>query len=256
MPTKIPYCDETWNLTAGCTKCSPGCLNCWGEKTAHRLKHICLATNRNPQYLGKTDGDGHWTGSVEWCDWLLNQPLHWKKPCRIFVCSMSDLFHPKVPFEFIFKVLRIIEKCPQHTFQILTKRPNVAYDFFGGTSGAGLSAPSLPNFHLGVSISTQAELCKAKVLADIPAAVRYISFEPLLEDIHIGSGSIEKMDWVIFGCESGSNRRECKNEWIGGLVKHFRYFSKPVFVKQLSIHGKVSRDPKEWPKDLQVQEYP
>lgn len=283
MGTKISWTDETWNPVVGCTKCSPGCKNCYAERMAHRLKCICVATNNNPQYLGKTDEDSHWTGEVECCDWLLEQPLHWRNPRKIFVCSMGDLFHEKVPSEFITNVLRVTEKCPQHTFQILTKRVQVAYDFFGGISGFGLSAPPLPNLHLGVSISTQKEADeKIPILLQILAAVRWLSIEPMLEYIYIPNDILFQLDWIVLGCESGPGRRPCSIGDMRDMVHDFTMAGVAVLVKQVpmpyckkefrgkwaqmpsyeeldgmnSIKNYVSHDPKEWPQDLRIQQCP
>jgi len=181
--TKIEWADKVWNPIAGCTKCSPGCLNCYAERMAHRLKHICLATNNNPQYLGKTDDDGHWTGEVECCDWILDQPLHWRKPKRIFVCSMSDLFHKKVPFGFINKVINRIYDCPQHTFLILTKRANRMLEYYNQVLKGYLQRE---NIQFNLSISTQAEADKnIPILLQIPAAIRGLSIEPMLGPIDL-----------------------------------------------------------------------
>ena len=121
--TKIPYCDETWNVTAGCTKCSPGCENCWAEKWAYRLG--CMGQ----PFYDMVQDEGRWNGIIELNKFILDQPLHWRKPRRIFVCSMSDLFHPEVPFEFIDKVFIQLYRLRRHTFLILTKRPDRMLDY-------------------------------------------------------------------------------------------------------------------------------
>jgi protein gp37 len=215
MPTKIEWTDESWNPVVGCSKVSEGCLNCYAEKMAHRLACICVANGRNPQYLGVTNDDGKWNGKIECCDWLLEQPLHWRNPRRIFVCSMGDLFHPAVPFEFIDKVMAVIALCPQHTFQILTKHENemVEYyeqkpkgniniaiingmEYFIGKekkyAGKGLTKHfqnrntiwPLPNLHLGVSVENPKHLDRIEKLVKIPAAKYIVSFEPLLSNIY------------------------------------------------------------------------
>lgn len=219
MPTKISWTDETWNVVAGCTKCSPGCKNCYAERMAHRLKSM---GNDNPQYLGKTDAYGKWTGEVECCDWLLDKPLHWKKPRRIFVVSMGDLFHEAVPFEFIDKVWWTMSVSRQHTFQVLTKRPKRYLEYWQHRLEKGFTDGNRENIWAGVSISTQAEADeKIPILLQIPAAVRFVSLEPLLEEIRLVYRSENnKMyvrwsaddnqfkpfdgfpDWGIIGCES------------------------------------------------------
>lgn len=276
MPSKIEWTDETWNPIAGCTKCSQGCLNCYAERMARRLRAICKSRmdGRNQQYLGKIDDNGKWTGQVECCDWLLDIPLYWRKPRRIFICSMSDLFHPKVPFEFIEKVLRIIEQCPQHTFLILTKRPEVAFDFYGGKSGAGLSAPPLPNVHFGVSISNPDELWKVDELKKIPAVVRWLSIEPMLAGIEftydrlfcdrdpeegspvacvpcrcgkhwengfISGTTLNCIDWVVCGGESGPGARPMHPDWPRGLRDQCVAAGVPYYFKQWGEYLHVSQ---------------
>ena len=265
--TKIEWADKVWNSVIGCTKCSPGCLNCYAERFAYRL--ACMGQKKYQKVIS-TDG-GVWNSEMFCDETVLNQPLDWHKPRRIFVCSMSDLFHPKVPFEFICKVMRVVEKCSQHTFLILTKRPQIAYDFFGGTSGAGLSAPPLPNLHLGVSISNQAEADeKIPILLQIPSAVRWLSIEPMLGPIDFVNGIKEPdgsdwwngflmdtnegiashLHWVVVGCESGPKRRPCKTEWIYSVIKQCRSAGIPCFVKQIDITGKVVKMPKGFPQEL------
>lgn len=226
MPSKIEWTDEVWNPIVGCTKCSPGCLNCYAERFACRLAY--MGQEKYQKVTGYINEWTHWLGNV-YCDKLvLDQPLHWKKPRRIFVCSMSDLFHPKVPFEYIIKVLRIIEQCPQHIFLILTKRPEIAFDFYGGTSGFGLSPPPLLNVHLGVSISNPNEMWKATELSRIPAAVRWISFEPLLADV----GEIPLIDGVVVGGESGSGARPMHPDWPRNIRDQCIAEGIPFFFKQ------------------------
>lgn len=252
--TKIEWADKVWNPIAGCTKCSPGCENCYAERMAKRLYWMGMEEPATrPEYMKFKEGwkDGH----IELCEHRLDQPLHWRKPSRIFVCSMSDLFHPKVPWAFQSKVMDIIQQCPQHTFLILTKRPKIANLFFGGTSGLGLSAPPLPNLHLGVSISTQAEADeKIPILLQIPAAVRFLSIEPMLEEIYIERvGQFcegYELDWVIVGCESGPKRRPCNTEWVRSIVEQCKMASVPVFVKQVNVQRKVIKMPQAWPQEL------
>ena len=276
MPTKIEWTDETWNPVVGCTKVSEGCQNCYAERMMYR--QVCMGAARhekNPDsnedtweaYSSVMDEDTHkWNGSVALRPEILDQPLHWHNPRQIFVCSMSDLFHESVPFEFIEKVLRVIEQCEQHTFQILTKRPEIAYDFFGGTSGAGLSAPPLKNVWLGVTCENQK--CadeRIPILLQIPAAHRFVSLEPLLGEVDLNKRELickiwrkgltigTYLDWVIIGCESGPKRRPCKLEWVRNIAQQGKAAGVPVFVKQLNINGKVSHDPSEWPEDLRIR---
>ena len=286
MPiTKIPYVDVSWNITAGCTKCSPGCLNCWAEKWAHRLG--CMG---QPFYDTVQD-EGRWNGIIELNKFILDKPFDWKNPRRIFVCSMSDLFHPEVPFDYIDKVMFTIYKSYKmgHTFLILTKRAKCMLKYFSGNVDGRIlelfrltdsqytsehrltnSVNMLPRVQLGVSISNQEEMWKAKELSRIPAAVRWISFEPLLEDVReIPLTSLREddtdleefgqhIDWVVVGCESlGQKAGRFQDGFIEAarsLVGQCQAANVPVYIKQVPINGKVSRNMAEWPKDLRVQQ--
>ncbi len=272
--SKIDWCDATWNPIAGCSKCSPGCLNCYAERFAWRLYHHSI-------YYDKVVNVGGWTGEITCLEHRLNLPLHWHQPRRIFVCSMSDLFHPKVPFEFITCVHDRIDICQQHTFLILTKRIERAKEYY--LEYLGGKVPE--NVHLGVSISSPDELWKVDELKKIPAAVRWLSLEPLLagieftydrlycdrdpeedspvacvpclcgkhwENAPISGTTLNCIEWVVVGCESGPHRRPFSLTWVESIVKQCKVAGVPVFVKQIiGNFGKVVKMPKGWP-----QEYP
>lgn len=261
--SKIEWTNATWNPIAGCTKCSPGCLNCYAERMAWRLQNIGIYPYHQHPDLEPITKRG-WTGIITCNDKSLDQPLHWRKPRLIFVCSMSDLFHPKVPFKFITHINDRIDVCQQHTFQILTKRIERAKEYYLQELGGRIPE----NIHLNVSISTQAEADeKIPILLQIPAAVRGLSIEPMLEgiDLHIldsrkdilwrrtHGGSYERqfLHWVIVGCESGPKRRPCKIEWVQSIVDQCKASNVPCFVKQINVNGKVVKMPKVYP-----QEYP
>lgn len=282
MPTKIEWADERWNPVAGCSKCSPGCLNCYAERMAHRLASM---GNDNPQYLGKTDAKGKWMGKVECCPWILDRPLHWRKPRRIFVCSMCDLFHEKVPFEFIDRVCAVAALCPEHTFLMLTKRTERALEYYlsrypmdnsyrvdrmpqwyhvvtdwldqGEPGYLGKTWEScqraaektdylqpLPNLWLGVSVCIPEEKPKIDTLREIPAAVKFVSFEPLLRDM--GELDLTGIDWVIVGGESGPGARPMHPDWArsirdqcaaAGGAFFFKQWGKFVVPDQTMYHG-------------------
>ena len=136
MSTKIAWTDESWNVVVGCTKVSAGCLNCYAERMAHRVRGMMYiqSSDKSMETWAKYDEvltmSGKWNGHAYCDESALEKPLHWKKPRMIFVCSMGDLFHPSVPFEFIDKVMAVIALCPQHTFQVLTKRPERMLEYF------------------------------------------------------------------------------------------------------------------------------
>jgi protein gp37 len=219
-----------------------------------------------------------WTGKVRCFPDRLDLPLHWKKPRRIFVDSMSDLFHPEVPDEFILRVFDTIRKCkterPGHVFLVLTKRPERMRDFcawlrFDGYQEMG--APTLAeradskgywlmqgltNLWLGVSIENQETADeRIAILLDTPAAHRFVSAEPLLGPVDLqyaafnGADSLQKMaglDWVIVGGESGPRARPCDLEWIRSIVRQCRAAVVPIFTKQLGSY--VQREEMKCPE--------
>ena len=259
MPTKIQWAQESWNPISGCTKVSPGCKNCYAERMAKRL-------------AGRFGYPADEPFRVTLHPDRLEQPLRWKKPRRVFVCSMSDFFHPLVPLEFQAKVFRIVEQCPQHTFLFLTKRTE-QLDLFNRVCGW----PDLPNAWLGVTAENQEQADKRiPMLLQVPAAVRFVSCEPLLGPISISrylpyltdSGALDPntgsgidvmypgLSWAIVGSESGPHRRFMALDWARMLAAQCATANVPVFIKQLPINGKVSHEPNEWPEDLRVREYP
>lgn len=249
--SKIPWTDCVWNPTIGCDPKGAGCVHCYAEKL-HNQRHEAWK-NGTPRWLNAPKQYHKPFSEIQLLEDRLDWPLHWRKPRNIFVDSMSDLFHPEVPFEFIDKVYDTIQKCPQHTFQILTKRIDRAWDFYAGESGAGLEAPPLPNVHILASASTQAELSAAEeYLWQIPAVVRGFCLEPLLGPIH----ELPPFEWYIIGYESGPNRRPCKIEWVQSMARQCRDANVPLFVKQLDIGGKVVTDPSRFPADFRIREYP
>jgi len=253
MSTKIAWCEETWNPICGCTKCSPGCLNCYAERMAKRLKGMGIS-----QYQDVVDKNG-WTGEVSLVEKALDIPLHWKKPRVIFPVSMGDLFHPSVPFEFVDKMFnRMICKATQHKYLVLTKRPERMAEYIEHVrvihkvAWSGLYEFPLPNVYLGTTICNQAEKPKRDILVQIPAAHRWLSIEPLLEDL--GELNLEGIDHVVVGCESGPNRRPCKRDWMISLAEQCKAAGVKLYVKQVNIKGKVSHDPDKFPEQLQVRE--
>ena len=263
MSTNISWTDETWTVTTGCKPLSAGCAQCYAATMTRRL-----AAMRLPEYQGLLGKSGHFNDQVRCLPRNLDKPLHWRKPRRVFVDSMSDLFHPDVPFSFIDRVFSCMAACRRHTFQVLTKRPERMADYLatGKTNvlinGGGFP---LPNLWIGSSVENQAVADERILqLLQCPAAVRFLSCEPLLGAVTIpgplgnlfGDFRRSTVDWVIVGCESGPRRRPCDPAWIRSIVDQCAAADVPCFVKQMSINGKVSRDPAEWPKWAQVQEFP
>lgn len=282
MPTKIPYCDEVLEVTGGCTKCSSGCQNCWAIKEVWRMAHNPLLGDKWKGLVEKTESGLNWTGKIKLFEDALQIPLKRKKPTMYFIDSKADLFHESVPFEFVDEVMAIIEKCPQHTFQVLTKRPERMAGYIDELTQDTQSRTNIFNFDavevdelwplknlwLGVSVENQKWLDRYYdfVSYGIPAAKIFVSFEPLLSSVetHFGTTLLRKPDWVIIGCESlpgGRAGRFCEDEdkwWQAArdIKDQVVASGGRFFMKQGPINGKVEHDINKFPKDLQLREYP
>jgi len=221
--SEIEWTDVTWNPVAGCTIASSGCTNCYAMRMAARLQAM-----GHDKYWGTTRKSGGryvWTGRVNVDHSSLSAPLEWRRPKRIFVNSMSDLFHHKVPDNFIEKVWGVMEECPQHHFQILTKRPDrMAAMFDHGRLTV------LPNAWLGTSIENAEVIERAQDLARIVGATLFISFEPLIG--RIADIDLRKIHWAIIGGESGPRARPMDPEWVDHLHEICRRDDVAFFFKQ------------------------
>ena len=268
---------KTWNPTTGCDRISPGCDNCYALTMAKRLKGMELARGAtNPKY--QNDGDPRTSGpgfGITGHPDTLAEPLRWKKPRRVFVNSMSDLFHARVTTELITSVWKTMAATPQHTYQVLTKRASRLAPVLAKVHAElGLTEP-LPNVWLGVSVESQ-KYANLRIpgLLRASAAVRFLSCEPLLgpvdltripfqgdvryvvdalrgryglrepkEHFMFGMASLGPIDWVIVGGESGPGARVMETEWAANLVQQCQGARRAVFVKQL---GSV------WARDIFV----
>ncbi len=280
--SSIEWTDVTWNCITGCTRVSDGCARCYAEQlSATRLAE-------SPKYLGVAEMRGteaRWTGLVRCHPEVLEAPLRWRKPRMIFVNSMSDTFHPDVKIAFIKKLWRTMALSPRHTFQVLTKRPMrmahvlevIGSDWMALTYDGGAEFPEwpLPNVWLGTSVEDQQRADeRIPQLLRCPAAVRFLSCEPLLSGMDVDSGKTGGIDWVIVGGESGRDHRPMRLEWAEGIVRQCRDAGVPCFVKQLGsswfqdlqhpghsirVHPSKSAkggDMSEWPAVLRVREWP
>lgn len=202
---------------------SPGCTNCYAMRMAARLQAMGLE-----RYQGTTrrSGSRHvWSGKIVLDKDALDIPLNWRKPRHIFVNSMSDLFHEGVPETFIRDVWSAMEAANQHTYQILTKRPDRMLDILGKAAFR-----KLPNVWLGTSVENEAATPRIDILRKIPAAIRFVSFEPLIGGI--GKPSMKGIHWAIVGGESGPNARPMDRQWVGEILQICRRQDVAFFFKQ------------------------
>lgn len=213
--TKIEWTDKTWNPITGCSKKSTGCLHCYAEVMARRLKAMGQEKYAN----------GFTVTLHERC---LNEPLTWRGNHNIFVCSMSDIFHENVPFGFIDKMFDVIKSTPQHRYQILTKRAERMAEYF--------ETRSVPNnVWLGVTVEAQSSRFRIDYLRNLPASVKFLSCEPLVEDL--GELDLNGIDWVIVGGESGPQARPMKEEWALNIMRQVEAQGERFFFKQWGTWG-------------------
>ena len=307
-PTKIPYCDFTWNPGCGCSGELSCAVRCWAADLHNRRHRAKLAGKDLPKQYEKPFDE------IQLFPDRLDAPLRRKKPATVAVWLGGDMFDRQVPLRYIRWTWRVMERCPQHRFLILTKQLDRLANIIG---------PTFPDhIWLGTSCRTQLEADEriAKLL-QIPAARRWVSLEPLLEPVDVGLSTatcdccdrwssrwieltkrvmsdvpfadtmtagpgiyraqsnrhgalsvltasgflgvkpsefkcLPGLDWVVVGCESGKDRRPCKREWVRSIIDQCDDAGVPVFVKQIDINGKVSRDPAEWPEWARRQEVP
>lgn len=213
--SKIEWTDKTWNPITGCSKKSTGCLHCYAEVMARRLKAMGQEKYAN----------GFIVTLHERC---LNEPLTWRGNHNIFVCSMSDIFHENVPFDFVDKMFDIIKSTPQHRYQILTKRAERMAQYFE-------TRPIPNNVWLGVTVEAQSSRFRIDYLRNLPASVKFLSCEPLVENL--GELDLTGIDWVIVGGESGPQARPMKEEWALNLMKQVEEQGARFFFKQWGTWG-------------------
>ena len=291
--TKIEWTDASWNPIRArnrktgavghyCEKISPGCAQCFASAMQPRF-HM-------PEFLGRVErvhfGDNKGV-EVFLDEKILDQPLRWKKPRMIFPCSMTDLFGAWVPDEWIDKILTVMALCPQHVFQVLTKRAERMASFISHCRFNKLDAAArsmgytlefagiplvpwpLKNIWAGVSVENQDQTKRISWLRKTPAAILWLSLEPLLGPLELDLSGIS---WLVIGGESGRTARPCQLEWIRSIIKQCREAGVPCFVKQLGRHvhltspgGQLTSwwpnhpkggDMAEWPEDVRVRQMP
>ncbi|MFJ6023003.1 DUF5131 family protein [Brevundimonas sp. NPDC092305] len=221
--TTIEWTDATWNPVAGCKVLSAGCTNCYAMRMAARLQAMDVEKYRG---LTRKSGDRYvWTGKIALDERALAIPEKWRKPRKIFVNSMSDMFHDEVPADFIRRVWGVMEATPRHTYQILTKRPDRMAEI--------LSHPDFPvlgNVWLGTSVENAAVIARLDDLRATPAAVRFVSFEPLIGSV--AQADLTEIDWAIVGGESGPKARPIAEEWVEEIYDACLGANTAFFFKQ------------------------
>lgn len=279
--TGIQWTDATWNPIVGCSPVSAGCDHCYAsDLVGTRLRGLPVYTGLT---LPKPGGRHHaFTGEVRYVEERLAQPLRWARPRRIFVNSMSDLFHPGLDRQVVVDVFAVMALTARHQYQVLTKRPQLmarmlaapefqadvaeaAQRLAGPKRGQRLSLDNvwpLPNVWLGTSIETDQYAWRADHLRATPAVLRFVSAEPLLGPLP--SLDLAGIDWLIIGGESGPDARPMDLIWADDLVARAFLADVACFVKQLGEHAakdlglahKKGGDPNEWPAHLRVCEWP
>ncbi|MFJ6889992.1 DUF5131 family protein [Streptomyces californicus] len=243
--SSIEWTEATWNPTTGCDRVSAGCDNCYALTLSKRLKAM-----GSPKY--QNDGDPRTSGpgfALTVHPQALTVPLKWRTPRTVFVNSMSDLFHARVPLDYVRQVFEVMASTPQHTYQVLTKRARRLRQV-----ADRLQWPE--NLWMGVSVESAKELPRVEDLRQVPAAVKFLSCEPLIGPLP--GLEVSGIDWVIVGGESGSGARPMDLAWADDIVETCQASETAVFVKQLgSCWNKAHhKDIDQFPSTLRVREYP
>jgi len=217
IKSKIEWTENTWNPITGCTQISEGCANCYALRMASRLQKMRCTKYANGFHLTLHEN-------------CLNEPYSWKKPARIFVNSMSDLFHSNVPVDYIQKVFAVMNANQQHIFQVLTKRADRLNEIVSQVEWSD-------NIWLGVTVENDKYKDRIDVLRKIPAKIRFISFEPLLNDV--GEINFTGIDWAIVGGESGWKARQMDQEWVLNIKEQCEQQNVLFYFKQWGgVHKK------------------
>lgn len=206
----IEWTETTWNPTTGCTKISHGCKHCYAERLAKRYHAAGVYKYRN-------------NFKVTMHDYVLDEPKKWKKGKIVFVNSMSDLFHSDVSSEFILKVFKVMNECPQHQFQVLTKRPSRVKKMNNKLTWTD-------NIWMGTSVESERWLYRVDDLIETDATIKFLSIEPLLAPLP--NLILDGIDWVIVGGESGPGARPMQKEWVEDIQKKCKKHKTPFFFKQ------------------------
>lgn len=257
--SSIAWTNATWNFLRGCEKVSPGCANCYAERYAARFSGpglVCEGLTR----------DGKWTGEVRYIPSHLLDPFKWSTPRMIFVNSQSDTFHDSVSDDVIGDAFAVAALNPRHTFQFLTKRAERMWKWFQVYGHEYVSGRArmllekgvpnrkkgfkmedfewpLKNAWLGVSVEIQSSADRILLLSDVPAAVRWVSAEPLLTELHLTDKHMANLDWLVVGAESGPKARPMNEDWVRSLRNQSTSNGIKFFYKQNIVNGEKIETP-------------
>ncbi len=240
----IPWTQGTWNPISGCTFASEGCQNCYAKRDHNKRYNAYQAGKKLPECYSQP------FHNVRYFPSRFAYITPKQKPRTYFVCSTGDLFHEHVKFQWTYEIFEKMQECHQHTFLLLTKRPGVmikalenVYYHLLDVGKYDQQKRYLNNVWLGATVESQEQLYRIDELLSVKAAKHFISVEPMLSGVYIPVEQLQKLDWVIIGCESGKYRRECHDIWVKNLIKLCTAFDIPVFLKQLEINGKIVKEP-------------
>ncbi|MEE9458606.1 MAG: phage Gp37/Gp68 family protein [Candidatus Bathyarchaeia archaeon] len=208
--SKIEWTDETWNPVSGCDHISEGCKNCWAETMAYRLQKM----ENQPSYKNG------FALTLQWHQ--IDKPLDWIKPKKIFVCSMSDLFHHAIPLDYLKRIFYVMNHCSHHTFQILTKRPENMLKLSSFLKWTD-------NIWVGVSVESKRYLHRIDTLRKIPSKIKFVSFEPLIGAVE--AVNFKSIDLAIVGAETGAKARPMQSEWVDSIFQQCVCKNVPFFFK-------------------------
>jgi len=208
--SSIEWTEMTWNPTTGCSKISAGCKYCYAEVMTRRLMAMGIEKYKNGFEVAVHEG-------------AIHLPYSWKKPKVVFVNSMSDLFHPNVPFPFIAKVFEVMNNTPQHTYQVLTKRAERLYELHHRLNWT-------PNIWMGVSVENEKVTDRIDFLRETNAVIKFLSCEPLIGPLR--NMNLANIDWAIVGGESGRKARPIKEEWVLNILSQCESSNVKFFFKQ------------------------
>lgn len=281
--TGIAWTDATWNAVRGCSRVSPGCVQCYAEKRAYRILQQQKGMEAKAKREGKTvklplaydgtvrlsgTGEARWTGEIQLAPHLLDQPLRWTKPRLIFVASMSDPFHKNVPFEYVAAVYAVMAATPRHTYQVLTKRPERAVEFYRwlrelritsivdyaesyGVKLLNIDGTPWPLKNVWLGTSIESDKYRAERLAalrKIPNAMPWVSQEPQIGEVTYTKEELSWLRWIVVGGESGTKDkvRPFNIEWARSTIKQCADTGVACFVKQM---GTVPYQDDEFPEE-------